>query len=72
MHLFQLIKKQKTERFIKGQRPSVMKIYPDDIIFAFLCLGEEVEMAFDDFSQDNHVCLIRRVFLKTNLPVCYI
>ena len=67
MHLLQLIKKQKTERFIKGQRPSAMKIYPDDIIFAFLCLGEEVEMAFDDFSQDNHVCLIRCLLLKTIL-----
>ena len=59
MDVFQSIKKQETKRFIKGQRPSAMKIYPDDIIFTFLCLGEEVEMAFDDFSQDNHVCFIK-------------
>ena len=56
---------QETRRLIKRQRHSVMKIYPDIFIFAFLCLGEE--MAFDVFSQDSHVCFIRYILVTTSL-----
>ena len=56
---------QETRRLIKRQRHSVMKIYPDIFIFAFLCLEEE--MNFDDFSQDSHICFIKYILVKTSL-----